>query len=149
VLESDGVVLADGGRAREGQRSLDDARWSPNQQRLDDLDGEDDDVDRGDGIETDGGTEIEPLADRLNTIAIDSGKYADAEKMTKVDTALLQRATSIIDELGWREVDIRLVEPEDDWAVDNPAVLLSPPRLNTGILLAPMIEDDEEVSDDE
>jgi len=37
VLESDGVVLADGGRAREGQRSLDDARWSPRQQRLDEL----------------------------------------------------------------------------------------------------------------
>jgi hypothetical protein len=142
-------IETDGGRARDGQRSLDDARWSPDQMRLGDLDDEDDEeIDRGDGIETDGGTEIEPLADRLNTIAIGSGTDG-GEKVTRVDTDLLQRALSIIEQLHWTEVDIRLVEPEDGWDCDNPAVLLSPPLRNTGILLAPLIEEDEEVNADE
>jgi hypothetical protein len=149
----DAVVLADGGREREGQRTLEDARWHPDQQTLEDV-GEDDDIDRGEGIETDGGEDLYRLSDPLNVIAVDACDYPSdrIQHTCRVSTDLLQRATTIIDQLDWSNVDLYTVEPAADWDADEPALLIHPSSSGkqAGIVIAPKVNipDCELVSDE-
>jgi len=155
-------IETDGGRARDGQRSLDDARWSPDQMRLGDLDGdEDEEIDRGDGIETDGGRdgrygrdyETEwgtiRMSDRSHCVGLldlDDGLTQEF-RTVRMNTCYLRDLVDMAELLGWDEMLLSVAPDKPVMArpeAMSDLALSAAPRINSGEADA-----EEEVNTDE
>jgi hypothetical protein len=157
-------IETDGGRARDGQRSLDDARWSPDQMRFDDLDGdEDEEIDRGDGIETDGGRdgrygrdyETEwgtiRMSDRSHCVGLlDLDRSLTQEFQTvRMNTRYLRDLVDMAELLGWDEMLLSVAPDKPVMArpeAMSALALSAAPRISSGEADA---EEEEEVNADE
>jgi len=85
------------------------------------------------------------VTDKLGVVGLDTVEYPEeqTERITTLDATNLKKALSILETLGWNEVDVCAVEPDD---VDNPMLVIKPPTKplfageQAGIAITPRTE---------